>query len=171
MLRLSRPDIEGHLQTSRPLFARALLSASGMERLFAHLGSFNMVNVRGLVGESEIENATFLEDYKTYVDRLLGGESAPAPPSFTAAIGTSKEDFYAFEVKPERFLIKLARPAIQMRPFSFSFSEKDGTFYPMVCGEGALSWGVEFSFPQIAQLGGGTLIKPLSEGAPQCPSF
>ena len=151
-MRTSHPSKEGMLQASKWLSHRVLLDGEEMEELFRALPPFRIFNVSQLVpiGGGEISSETFLTHYHTYVDALKKGETpSPSPPIFSAALSAGESPFYFMPVKEGRGIIKIKTPVIQCSLHHFAYSAEEGTFHSMVHSTEAISWGLQFSFPQL----------------------
>jgi hypothetical protein len=62
----------------------------------------------------------------------------------------SLETLYAIQVG-EKQLIKPIKPIIQLQAHHFFYSSLDGKFHPMVLSQESISWGLQFSYPQLFQ--------------------
>lgn len=133
---------------SRWLLVPVLLDPSEMVALFAELGEFLIVDVSRVTAEGEISRGDFLNIYSDYVEGLKSGE-VQTSPWFSSCFTTTME---AVEVRPVpdgRAVRRAAAPVIQLQPHTFAHSADDGKFRSMVRGPGAISWGIQFSYPQL----------------------
>jgi hypothetical protein len=154
--RLSNPAVEGHLNVSKWLKFQVLLSAEEMKDLFQTLPDCSLYNVSEVVDSEgmELSSSDFIKGYTEYVERLKQGECADEKRFrrlFSKALSVTSDIFYAHEVKPHHYLVKPVVPIIQMQLHHFLASEIDGKYYPMNLGQESVSWGVQFSYPQIYQ--------------------
>lgn len=155
-LRISTPQEEGTMRTSKWLKHQVLLDINEMESLSEALGPFSIFVVSEVVSSQtmEISLSEFLEKYADYVRTLSLGKK-PEEASFRkyfSVIWTTQTDLlYGMKVGEEKYLIKSLRPVIQLQPHHFVRSTVDGKFYPMTQGTGSISWGIQFSYPQIFQ--------------------
>lgn len=153
-MQLSHPKVEGHMQASKWLSHCALLDVREMESLFKALDSFKIYNVSELV---DLENAviskeTFLSKYIDYVTSLKAGmipDDLSFKPYFSAAISARQDSFYAIEAKGGEYIIKPKEPVVQMSFHHFTFSAEHSAFHSMVHSKNAVTWGIQFAFPQI----------------------
>jgi len=125
-----------------------------MADLFRALGPFQIYNTAEVVQQPEIPAAQFLEGYHRYAEPLQNGkipDEQQLRRLFSSALSKTGEAFYAMEVGPGRYLVKPILPVVQMQLHHFLASETDGKFYPMVFGIGSVTWGIQFSYPQIYQ--------------------
>ncbi|NGX60374.1 MAG: hypothetical protein KR126chlam3_01547, partial [Chlamydiae bacterium] len=58
----------------------------------------------------------------------------------------SPDLLYAMPLKENKYLIKAKRPVIQLQRHHFIYS--DG-FYSGIIGEKSITWGIQFSYPQL----------------------
>jgi len=155
-LRLSNPAVEGALNVSKWLKTQVLLSAEEMEKLLSDAGSFSFYNVSEVVSSEngEISREDFLMQYRAYATALKEGrvpEERKLRRSFSAVMSVTPDVLYAFEVQPGRFLVKPIRPVLQLQLHHFLHSKIDGKFYPMTLSQESVTWGIQFSYPQIFQ--------------------
>lgn len=175
-IRVSTPQEEGILQVSKCLKYQVLLDATEMASLFSALGSFYL----GVVSEpvslesAIIEKEVFLEKYKEYIDPLKRGElpiEAPLRKYFSTALSADVDAFYAMSVRGERYLLKSIQPVIQIQAHHFLYSSTLGTFHPLVLGKDSVTWGLQFSYPQIAQDPKTCAIQKVAADAPNTLLF
>lgn len=152
-LECSTPDQEGVLQVSKARKLPCLFSANEMERLLEDLGEvFLFDGSRPLpIEEAEIPTGDFLKEYRRYVEGIQCGalvDEAALRPFFSAFLSCSIEALYAMPLQGGKCLVKARRPVIQMKRHHFIFSE--GAFHSGVMGRASVSWGIEFSYPQLS---------------------
>lgn len=155
-LRISTPQQEGMMRTSKWLVHQVLLDTEEMRNLFAHLGDFSIFVVSEVVSKEsyQISQEDFLRSYQRYVDDLKQGklpDEATFRKVFSSVFTVSSDLLYAMQVGENRFLLKTIKPVIQLQPHSFAKSSVDGKFYPMTQGKDSITWGIQFSYPQIYQ--------------------
>lgn len=155
-VRLSTPQAEGKLQVSKWLKYQALLDVSEMEDLLAHLEPFFIFLVSEAVEENKgcVEKTEFLHHYKLYIDAMKKREllQENALRRYFSSIFTVTPDLlYAMPVAGGKCLIKALKPVIQLQLHHFFASRLDGKFYPMVLSDESITWGIQFSYPQIYQ--------------------
>lgn len=155
-LRSSKPDIEGVLRVSKSLKHQVLLDEEEMRSLLDALDPVLIYAVSEAVDSKSgfIEQAHFLQKYAQYVECLKNGvfpEERPLRRFFSSIFTTTPDLLYAMEVGHEKFLIKALKPIIQLQGHHFFVSSIDGVFHPMVLGEESITWGIQFSYPQIYQ--------------------
>lgn len=154
-LRISTPAEEGVLQVSKWLHWQVLLDEREMSALFEHLPPFTMHIVSTLVPEPSgcISKEMFLEVYAAYISALKKGESPDekrARPYFSSIITKDTSALYAMEAGG-KYLIKPLLPVVQLQLNHIFLSSVDGKFYPMVHAADSITWGLQFSYPQIFQ--------------------
>lgn len=145
------------MQVAKWLRVQALLSALEMRELFEMLncGMYNVSSVQ--VDDQPICMESFLDAYAVYAQGLQKGAITPDKMYFSAAL--SKEPLLAKQVGEGRYLFRADRPVIQLQHHTFAVV--DGKCKPMMLGKESVSWGLQFSFPQIAMDVDGICHKPL----------
>ncbi len=155
-IRLSTPKAEGVLQVSKWLKVQVLLDSDEMQELLSSLGEVHFVCVSEPVqaDDAVISAELFQEKYKEYVHLLKQGQ-VPSSNTFrryfSSALTTELDAFYAISVGGDKYLIKPIKPVIQLQAHCFFYSQQDGKFHSMVLSEESISWGLQFSFPQLFQ--------------------
>lgn len=155
-LRQSTPKIEGFLQVSKWLKCAILLDRDEMQELLETLAEVYFFNVSAPVEASEacLSSAQFLKSYGQYVDILKRGE-IPSPDAFrsvfSSALSKTSDPFYSMRLSDGRFLVKPIQPVIQLQAHYFFYSTLDKKFHSMVQSSDSVSWGVQFSYPQLFQ--------------------
>lgn len=151
-LRSSTLAQEGTYQGSKYLKYQVLCDVAEMQTLVD--GTFSIYPLSGLHDGEPIAPARFLEEYGRWMEALKQGH-VPTEEQLRrilAAAFTAEIDALWKQVVPGgRYLIKMAKPVIQVQAHFFTYSSLDGVFRPMTMGEKAIFWGVQFSFPQIYQ--------------------
>jgi hypothetical protein len=145
--------------TSKNLFSvskwlkhQVLLDAQEMRACLEAVGSFSLYNVSSLelFEELEISQNLFLKTYQDYISALRAGE-VPAPDRkiFSSVMTVDSSALYAQEIKPGKWMAKLANPVVQLQHHRFFASKLDHKIHPMVMSHESIHWGLQFSFPQI----------------------
>lgn len=104
--------------------------------------------------EGVISSDVFLEHYKTYVSALKKGylpDESQFRRYFSSAMTCSTDVVYAIPIGRDKYLIKPAKPIIQLQAHHFFYSKYDGKFHTMVLSTESVTWGVQFSYPQLYQ--------------------
>lgn len=153
-MKLSHPKIEGALQASKWLSHRALIDSIELESLFEALSPFFIYNVSELVAldKAEISHEDFLVKYVDYIASLKAGlvpDEAPLRPYFSAVFSVSNEAIYAMEAKEGKYIIKPKAPVVQLSLHHFVYSSEERRFHSMIHARNAVTWGLQFSYPQI----------------------
>ena len=96
----------------------------------------------------------FLAHYKSYIEELKSGRS-PDPmnyrPLFSPAMTTTTEALFTIPIGVNQQIVRICKPIIQLQAHQINYSSVDGKFHPMVFGPDSISWGVQFSYPQLYQ--------------------
>lgn len=153
-LRRSTPQKEGVLNVSKWIKHQVLLDKEEMRELFSELSPLFLYVVSDIVERAEMSQEEFFGHYDNYVEALKSGQlldETKLRRYFSSVLTKDSSLLYAMEVKPERFLIKPIRPVIQMQLHHFLPSKVDGKFHPMVLSSESVTWGLQFSYPQIFQ--------------------
>lgn len=153
-MKLSHPKDEGVLQTSKCLSHRALVDIGEMQALLDSLPPFSIYNVSEVVslGNARISAEEFLTKYIDYVTDLKAGiflDETPLKPTFSCVFSSSPDALYAMEVKAGQYIIKPIQPVVQLSFHHFIFSPELLQFHSMVHSKQSVSWGLQFSYPQI----------------------
>jgi hypothetical protein len=153
-LRTSTPDKEGNYQGSKFLKFQVLCDSEELKELFSRMGTFWIYPLTGLNNGEAISQETFLREHTSWIETLQRGEvptDATLRKVLACAITSEEDALWKQEVPGGRFLVKIAKPVIQVQAHYFTYSSIDGVFRPMTMGEGSISWGLQFSYPQIYQ--------------------
>jgi hypothetical protein len=147
---------EAPLEASKWLQCQALLSPEEMEHLFTSLEPFALFFAGSITayGQAELPKFRFLELYKAYIADLRTGKEpylADYRSYFSAVMTASNDALYKILTGTDRQLVRIAKPVIQMQAHNIDYSPFDGKFRSMVFGNGSISWGIQFSFPQLFQ--------------------
>lgn len=153
-LRISSPALEGTYQGSKYLKHQVLCDSVELAQLFSCLGSFWIYPLTGLVDGNPIDPAFFLKEYSSWIEELKLGR-VPSDVALrlllAAALTAESNALWKQEVPRGRYLIKMAKPVVQIQAHFFTYSPIDEVFRPMTMGSGSIFWGLQFSFPQIYQ--------------------
>ena len=166
-LRLSTIE-ERPLQASKWLESQALLDTDEIAALFEDLGPFFLYACGAVCepGKGEVGKEEFLHHYSTYIDTLKRGE-IPEPstfrPFFSPAMTTTRDTLFAIPVANGKQIVRPAKPVVQMQAHHMSYSTVDKKFHPMVFGTDSISWGIQFSYPQLYQDNITKLVEPVKD--------
>lgn len=149
--RISHPKKEGVFQASKWFSYRVLLDSFEMEDLFFSLPPFSLYNVSEIVSPAEavFSHQDFLEAYTSHIQALKKGVIEDPPKAmFSSAMSSSNDVFYAMDVK-KGVILKLLQPVIQLSIHHFTYSPERKAFHFMVHSQESVSWGLQFSYPQL----------------------
>ncbi len=176
-IRISTPQIEGLFQGSKQLKFQVLLGREEMAELFQFLPLFSIciVSEPTSMEQAVVPHAEFLEQYGSYVEALKKGERIDEKPLrryFSSAWTTQLDAVYAMPAGV-RYLIKPIRPLVQLQGHHVFYSKLDQQFHPMVLSEESITWGIQFSYPQLAQHPKTAAIEKVGKGEefPNTPLF
>lgn len=147
----------------------ALLSVEEMQEVLALPFSIHIVS--DVVKESEISKEQFMDDYRAYIQGLKTGEVKNFRRTFSSVFTTTSQFLEKKEVKPDHFLVKPIKPVVQLQFHHFLPSSADGKFYPMVVSQDSVSWGIQFSYPQLFQDPVTTQIQKVDDSFPNTGLF
>lgn len=155
-LQISSPQKEGVLQVSKWLKIQVLLDLDEMQDLLKILDPVFFVSASQPVQAKEIviEPKIFLEKYAQYISLLKQGLIPPNEEFrrfFSCGLSNDLESFYALATHGDRFLVKPKMPVVQCQAHHFFYSPLDEKFHPMVLSKDSVSWGIQFSYPQLFQ--------------------
>lgn len=144
------------LQASKWLKVPLLIDEEEMKLLFLELGEFAIYPISGIVkpGEGVISHKDFLSSYEEYIQGLRQGHveiSQRQRNYFSSALSVTPEALYAVKLSENEELIKVERPVILSQLHQVIYSTVDGSFRSMGFGTDAISWGIQFSYPQLFQ--------------------
>lgn len=150
-LRSSHQKDEGTLQVSKSRKIPLLISPQEMSLLFKALGSFELFDVSRPVDleSAKISREDFLNAYSLYIDGIKMGklyDESLLRPFFSASMTTSSDLLYAQTLQNGKYLVKATRPVIQLQRHHFIYSD---AFHSGVMGTGSITWGIQFSYPQL----------------------
>ena len=156
LLRISTPQIEGVLQVAKQLKLQVLLDPIEMRDLLKVLEPLYIyvVGQKVTLEEALISNEAFLLAYQEYVQGLKEGNLKDAKSLqrfFSSVWSADPSAVYAMHLPDGHYLVKQIQPAVQLQAHSVFYSKLDGEFHPMVLSQESITWGIQFSYPQIYQ--------------------
>lgn len=155
-IRQSSVAVEGLLQVAKWIKVQVLLDSSEMQAFIEALDTPYFVCVSDPVCSENalLSSVSFMEIYRAYVDALKHGsvlQEESLRRAFSCALSKTLDAFYAVPLQDGRFLIKPCLPVVQMQAHHFFYSSLDGKFHPMALSVESISWGLQFSYPQLYQ--------------------
>jgi len=146
------------LQASKWISSQMLVEAAEMEGLFAELQDFYIYSVGTITanGEEIISKDEFLKHYREYVDTLKKGalpDEAKFRKIFSSVLTVTPEVLFAVPIEPGKQLVRIEKPVIQVQAHRMDYSKADGKFRSMTFGADSITWGLQFSYPQLYQDG------------------
>ena len=144
------------LQVSRWLAVGVLLDVSEMRALLCAFSELSFYPASEIVsaGGAQIATDRWLEVYAEYIMALKQGQlpdAARLRHRFSDMMSVSSDLVGVVQAGERGWLVRAERPVIQLRPFSLTYSGLEGKFRPQVRGVNAVSWGVQFAYPQLYQ--------------------
>lgn len=150
-IEISSPEKEGTLQVSKSRKLPLLIDIDEMDHLLEVLTPCTILDVSRPIDleYAIIPKDLFRDQYRLYVEGIKQGkliDETPLRPLFSGMITVKPESVFAQSLSNGKYLIKTRIPAIQMQRHHFIFSD---TFHSGVMGEGSITWGIQFSYPQL----------------------
>lgn len=144
------------LQASKWLQMQMLVDAKELEDLFLHLGEFNLFRIGSLMTLEEltVSKEEFLDLYEKYISSLKQGLLPDIPKfrrAFSIVLTSTSDALFSCQVGENQYLLKVAKPIIQLQAHAMHFSKDDHKFRPMIFGPDTITWGLQFSYPQLYQ--------------------
>lgn len=144
------------MEASKWLQVQALLDLNEMTELFQALGDFKIYRIGAIIDSNETEFARekFLETYSHYISELKKGkvpEESDYRSAFTSVITVSPDFVEAVPVEGSKQIIRVIKPVIHLLVHRLGYSVIEEKFRPMVKGKDSITWGVQFSYPQLFQ--------------------
>lgn len=155
MRRISPRDAKPFL-ASKWLHIQLLIDADEMGELFKELQDFYLFSTMGIkpIGENTLSKEAFLGAYARYIELLKTGHTpndADFRFFFTAVMTLSIDALQALDIAAGKEMIRPLEPCVQLQLHHFDYSLSDGKIRPMVFGKETISWGLQFSYPQLFQ--------------------
>lgn len=142
------------LQASKWLQLQLLIDTQEMADLITTLGEFSIFITGAILpsGQGEVTHQEFLATYQKYIDELKTGQ-APSEALYRQMFSTlftmSMDTVYALDIGNDQVIIRSRLPVVQLQMHQVGFSAVDHKFRSMVFGSDNISWGIQFSYPQI----------------------
>ena len=152
-LRISHPEAEGVYQGAKWLKIQVLCDGDELEDLFARLAPFWIFPLTGVVDGLPIQPEVFLAEYRNWMLDLQRG-MVPSDGVLRRLLACAfTEDLSALWLQrvTRGYLVKIAKPVVQVQAHFFSYSPLDGVFRSMSLGQDSIFWGLQWSFPQVYQ--------------------
>ncbi len=155
-LRISTPHIEGTLRVSKQLKFQVLLDASEMIALLHELSPIHIciVSEPTALDRALIPTEDFLEQYSRYIAGIKEGDLLDEKPLrryFSSGWTSDLDTVYTMAVGSDKYLVKPIKPLIQLQGHHVFYSDVDKQFHPMVLSQESVTWGLQFSYPQLSQ--------------------
>lgn len=149
---------EPPMQASKWIKCPMLIDGDEMESLIKFLKPFYIFITGTLTeqGHGEISTEEFLKKYREYIEELSKGiipNESLYRTYFSSIFTTTLDAVYALIVEGEKQLIRISKPIIQLQTHRLHYSDADQTFRSMSFGSEGISWGIQFSYPQLFQDG------------------
>lgn len=155
------------MEASKWLQIQALLDISEMESLFDEIGPIHLFQTGAVVAKGELSKEEFLNRYKSYINQLKD-EKIPEAIG-TLACTKSIESVSIIHFQNQQEIIKIIKPVIMIQANHIGYSPLEEKFRPMIIGKDSITWGLQFSYPQLFQEKG-ELFK-VGENFPNTASF
>jgi hypothetical protein len=155
-LRIATPSEVPPIQVSKLLQVQTLLETQEVQALFEALGTFHIFLAGSVTnsGEGYISHTEFIEKYAEYLQTLKSGQSPDDSlyrVYFSSVFTVTPDLLYTSQFSDGRQLIRPSKPVVQLQLHRMDYSPVDGKFRPMILGIDSISWGLQFSYPQLYQ--------------------
>lgn len=142
------------LQASRWQRLHVLLMPHELEKLLNDLGNPFLLLMGRFYSLEEFtrQREQFLTCYSQYITDLSHGspiDEETYQQYFSAALSGDLDPLYLLEGAQATYLLRANLPIIQLQYHSFDYSPLDGQVRSMVYGQDTISWGLQFSYPQL----------------------
>lgn len=143
-------------QASKWLTFPLLCSVEELKDLLLTLGEPFIISLASIneEGQETVRTEQFLSDYEQYIQALKTGtlpDRNASQKSFTKALSNQLDHFCKIPAGENKYLIRLTKPVIQLQPYWFVYSDVDNKFHSMTFGKETITWGIQFSYPQLFQ--------------------
>lgn len=145
---------EPQLQASRWLFSQILIDAEEMAELFNVIGECFLFKLGTVCkpGDEGISINHFLNAYSEYIENLKQGTLEPSSIALAPyALTKSIDALCAVQVAPDKHIVRVVKPVVQIQGLTLDYSSLDKKYRTMIMGGNTITWGVQFSFPQLTQ--------------------
>jgi hypothetical protein len=155
-LQYIQPKDAAEFLASKWLHFPFLVETDELKHLFDTWGNFSIFSCMGMQekGKNSISCDAFLDTYSSYISALKHGtplQDAAVRFAFTSLMTQKEDAIQAIEVQQTKEIIRAKKPIIQSQLHRFDYSDVDGKFRSMVFGNNTISWGLQFSYPQLYQ--------------------
>lgn len=151
-----------------------LCSLEELDLLLHSLGSIFLVPAGGLLEREAlfVSPEDLRSTYQQYLAWIVSSAALPSAEMrrhLTLMMSVSLDSFSAAEIKTGRFMIKPVQPVVMIQPYHFFMSSLDQKIHSMVMSQESISWGLQFSYPQMYEDPKNHLFGKISE-APEFPN-
>lgn len=150
MLEIRQLNQDPPFQAGKWQQVRLLIDAEEMKALFDELGDCYLYRLGGVLPREEknFELDDFLSMYSHYIQSLKEGK-IPEKTSFSCAMTADLQALFSVLVGDDKQIIRIRQPVIQMQEHTIDYSREDHKFRSMVFGKESVTWGLQFSYPQL----------------------
>lgn len=153
-LRISTPSSETSMQASKWLACQILIDDAEMQSLFTALPQFEIYLTSCVIKRDQglISHQEFLQTYSKYIAELKNGQmpdDSTFRHLFSAVFTVTPNALYSVLVDNDQHLIRVSQPTVQLQPHKMGYSKADEKFRSKTFGSDSISWGIQFSYPQL----------------------
>lgn len=147
---------EKPMQASKWLAQPMLIDVAEMNGLLNTLGDFFIFLTSCITeeGKSNVTKEQFLKVYSHYIEELKQGKIPDENGFrhyFSSIFTVSTDHVYAITLENDQQLIRVSKPVVQLQGHKIGFSKADEKFRSRSFGGDSISWGIQFSYPQLYQ--------------------
>lgn len=153
-LRVSTPNAESSMQASKWLACPVLMDDEEMQALFNALPNFEIYLTSCVTKRDQglISHQEFINIYGQYIAALKHGQmpdDAQFRYLFSSVFTVTSDALYSVLVDSDQHLIRVSQPTVQLQPHKMGYSKADGKFRSKTFGSDSITWGIQFSYPQL----------------------
>jgi len=145
---------QGVYQGSKWLKIQVLCDGQELQDLFSVLDPFFIFPLTGIVDGQAVCHSKWLEAYSGWIENLKRGmipTEVDLRRFLACAFVEDLSSLWLQEIPNRGYLVKIAKPIVQVQTHYFTYSSEDKVFRPMSMGFESIFWGLQFSYPQIYQ--------------------
>lgn len=141
------------LKASKWNHIQLLIDAEEMTSLLSALQPLHIFSCMGArpIGENVLTHEAFVAAWRQYIAFLQSGEMDEKQLRFyqTVIMTEALDAVVALDIGNGKEIISAVAPVVQGQMHRFAYSSVDKQFRSMVFGPQTISWGMQFSYPQL----------------------
>ncbi len=142
------------MEVSKWTEIQALLDIEEIEALLKTLAPVEIYAAGSITARQAgaISILEFMQGYTSYIHDLKAGlvpNMTTKRQLFSSILTTTPVILYALAIDEQRQLIRALKPVVQLQMHALDYSPYDEKFRPMAFGLNSITWGLQFSYPQL----------------------